>query len=100
MRKIISEFDVQILIEGKLIESYDQITNKLLDSKKLKYAIERVLHQDDFDKFLIIDAEGNAIILRVMFVKEISHLKTNAEYILNLHMNTPNHGYYFGLIDF
>lgn len=96
---VISEFNVQILIEGKVIECYDQITKNLLDSKILNYPIERVIQQKDFDNLLLIDAESNKYNLQVMLVREISHLKTNAEYILNLQMDTPNHGYYFGLYE-
>lgn len=96
----IPEFNFQLHITAKEIRCYDQLTKTLLDSKKLSYReIEHVRPKADFDNFLLRDSRGNNFDLQVLFVKEVNHLETNAEYISDFCMDTPDHGYYFGVYE-
>lgn len=92
---IIPEFHVELRFKEREIACFDQITQSILDSKELKYPIKHV-HQVKYQTFLLDDIRGRTYRLRLRFLTEVCSLQTNAEYIMDIGLDTPDHGYYFG----
>ena len=92
---LIPELTVELHFRGKKIKCYDQITKQILDSKELRHNIKKI-KQVSYNKFKLIDTRFTTFTLHIKLIKEVRYLKTNAQYILDLNLDTPNHGYYFG----
>lgn len=94
----IPEYSVEVRFYDKIIQCYDLISKEIVTSKTFKERIKDI-QKTSFNRFLVIDDIGKKFTVYINLVKERSRAATNAQYILDLHMDTPNHGYYFGLYE-
>ena len=92
----IPEYSMEIIFSLKSIQCYDLISKKVVCSKSYRAKIANVT-KVTFNSFLIYDKENRVIDgIYVDLVSERSKVATGAQYIRDLYMDTPTHGYYFG----
>ena len=92
----IPEYSMRILFFSKLIQCYDLISEKVVCSRTYSSRIADI-QKVNFNKFRILDAEGKILdIIYIDLVSERSNVATGAQYIRDLYMDAPNHGYYIG----
>lgn len=94
----IPEYSLEVRFYDNLIECYDLISNEIVASKTF---IKRIvdIHKSKENSFLLLNEKRKAIgliAIEIDLMKEISRLATEAGYILEICMDTPTHGYYFG----
>lgn len=98
MRRIesIPEYSMRVLFFSKHIQCYDLISKKVVCSRTYNTKIADI-QKVNFNKFLILDVEGNVLdSIYIDLVSERSKVATGAQYIRDLYMDSPNHGYYIG----
>lgn len=92
---LIPEFMLELQFKDRKIICIDKITKKVLDSEELSTPIQYV-RKITYNTFLLKERKGETHILKLNFLTEVCKLQTNAEYILDVFLTSPNHGYYFG----
>ena len=92
----IPEYSLRIEFLPYLIQCYDLISKTVVCSRNYTNKIADI-ERENFNKFRILDAKGNIIdIVQIDLVSERSKAATGAQYIRDLYMDAPNHGYYVG----
>ena len=92
----IPEYSMEIIFSLRSIQCYDLISKKVVCSKSYRVKIANVT-KVTFNSFLIYDKENRVIDgIYIDLVSERSRAVTGAQYIRDLYMDTPTHGYYFG----
>jgi len=99
MRKIerIPEYSVEVRFKDNLIQVYDLILNKVVANKTLIFTsdVKEIKKNDTYFEFLDKKDE----IIKLVCIDsdyEKCSLATNAQYIFNIHMDNPDHGFYVG----
>lgn len=93
----ISEYSYEIHIEGKKIQYIDQTSQQIIYSKSLRKPIKEV-KKEQYDRYKLIHSKVHQYNLIVgPNPKFKSEIITKSNYILDLHLKSPTHGYFFGL---
>jgi hypothetical protein len=98
----IPEYDVDVEFARDIIQVLDCSTEKLLDSKNMDdkemIKLEAVVRRS-FSSFKAKSESGKNYLVNLNFVREHDVLSTGGEYILDISMAAPDHGFYFGLYE-
>ncbi|MHA1969230.1 MAG: hypothetical protein ACW964_15700 [Candidatus Hodarchaeales archaeon] len=93
----IPEYSLEIHIEGKKIQCVDQTTQEVTFTKTLKEPIIKV-RKEKQNKYILTQSKEKKYTLFVTPEARIkSVILTKSCYILDLHLENPNHGFFFGL---
>ena len=98
MRRVeyIPEYSMEVLFSSDRIQCYDLISKEVVCSKSYRERIANVI-KVTFNSFRIYNKSNKLIdSISIDLVSERSRVSTGAQYIRDLFMDTPNHGYYFG----
>ncbi len=98
MRRVeyIPEYSMEVLFSSNRIECYDLISKKVVCSRSYRERIANIL-KVTFNFFLIYNKRNKLIDgIYIDLASERSRVATGAQYIRDLFMDTPTHGYYFG----
>ena len=98
MEKIVKipQYSVEVRFYDNDVLCYDLLLNEIVASKTFKKTIENV-QQIGFRSFNILDKKDKIIDeIYIALVEQVHQVATGASYIFDLHMDTPNHGYYVG----
>jgi len=98
MRRVeyIPEYSMEILFSSNRIQCYDLISKQIVCSRSYRERIANVI-KVTFNNFLIYNKKNKLISnIYIDLVSERSRVATGAQYIRDLFMDTPTHGYYFG----
>jgi hypothetical protein len=92
----IPEYSMEVRFSSKRIECFDLRSRRIVCSRSFSERIANVI-KVTYNSFLIYN-ERNEIIAGVYIdlASERSRVATGAQYIRDLHMDTPTHGFYFG----
>jgi len=92
----IPEYSMEVRFYDNAIHCYDLISEEIVASKTHKNKIKSV-QKVSFNLFQLLD-KNSAVIkyVSIDLASERSRVMTNAQYIFDIHMDTPNHGFYFG----
>ncbi|MHA1985781.1 MAG: hypothetical protein ACW98D_03985 [Promethearchaeota archaeon] len=94
--EFIPEYSMEIEFSRKSIQGFDLISKKVVCSKSYRAKIAHV-EKVTFNSFLLYDENDEVIDgIYIDLVSERSRVATGAQYIRDLYMDTPTHGYYFG----
>lgn len=92
----IPEYSIEIIFSLRSIRCYDLISKKVVCSKSYRAKIANV-EKVTFNSFLLYDEKDGIIDgIYIDLASERSKIATGAQYIRDLYMDTPTHGYYFG----
>ncbi|TFG23845.1 MAG: hypothetical protein EU532_13080, partial [Promethearchaeota archaeon] len=94
----IPKYSMEIQFKHNSIHCYDLISKEIVASEPYE-KIHKIVgfRKPKFNTILILDKEDNEIDhIKVDLVSERSRVATNAGYVLDLSMDSPTHGYYFG----
>ncbi|MHA1452731.1 MAG: hypothetical protein ACTSRD_07720, partial [Promethearchaeota archaeon] len=98
----IPEYDVDIEFAQDIIQVLDCSTDRLLDSKNMEEKelinLDNVIRRS-FQSFRAKSESGKNYLVNLNFVSQHDVLSTGGEYILDISMITPYHGFYFGLYE-
>ena len=89
---------VEIRFHDNVIECYDQAAKKILKSIPYPQDITTI-RKERSQLYLLLNEKDEVvseISILISLITKKSELKTEGGYILDLHMDTPSHGYYFG----
>ncbi len=95
----IPEFDVDVDFARDIIHILDSSTERILYTKSMDEIKPNDVFQKTFKTFKAKSESGKDYVVDVEFIKEHDSLSTNGEYILDIRMDTPYHGFYFGLYE-
>ena len=94
----IPAYSIDVRFCKNMIQCYDLLSKKILASKPYNNEIIAV-QKEAGQKFLILD-EKNEIVseisISIKLISKESELITKGGYVLDLHMLSQSHGYYFG----
>jgi len=89
---------VEIQFHDNVIQCYDQAAKKIL--KSIPYSQDiATIRRERSQLYLLLNEKDeivSEISILISLITKKSELKTEGSYILDLQMNTPSHGYYFG----
>ena len=98
----IPEYDVDVEFAQDIIQVLDCSTERLLDSKSMEkkelIKLDNVIRRS-FQSFRAKSESGKNYLVILNFVSQHDVLSTGGEYILDICMITPYHGFYFGLYE-
>ena len=89
---------VDVRFQDNEIQIYDKIAKRVIVSESYNNTIV-ALRKVQSQLYLVLNDKDEIVSKISIFLKLISkksELQTEAGYILNLHMDSPSHGYYFG----
>ncbi len=95
----IPEFDVDVDFARDVIHILDSSTERILYTKSMDEIKPNDVFQKTFKTFKAKSESGKDYVVDVEFIKEHDSLSTNGESILDIRMDTPYHGFYFGLYE-
>ena len=98
MRRVeyIPEYSMEILFSSNRIQCFDLKSKKVVCSRSYRERIANVI-KVTFNNFLIYNKRNKLIDgIYIDLASERSRVATGAQYIRDLFMDTPTHGYYFG----
>lgn len=98
MRRVeyIPEYSMEVLFSSNRIQCYDLISKGVVCSRSYRERIANIL-KVTFNFFLIYNKRNELIDgIYIDLASERSRVATGAQYIRDLFMDTPTHGYYFG----
>ncbi len=98
----IPEYDVDVEFARDIIQVLDCTTSRLLNKQNMVdkefLKLENVVRRS-FQSFKANSESGKNYLVNLDFVCEHAVLSTNGEYILDISMVHPYHGFYFGLYE-
>ena len=90
---------MEIEFARNIIQVLDSSTNVRLNSRKFKGVDFDEVSRNSFKSFNAKSESGRNFLVSVDFVREHHVLDTGGEYILDICLDTPYHGFYFGLYE-
>lgn len=98
----IPEYDVDVEFAQDIIQVLDCSSDRLLNSKNMEekelIKLDNVIRRS-FQSFKAKSESGKNYLVNLNFVSQHDILSTGGEYILDICMTTPYHGFYFGLYE-
>ena len=99
----IQEYDVDVEFAQNIVQVLDGSSDMLLNSEEMDQNEDVIkpekVKRRSFKSFKAKSESGKDYIINVDFAREHQKLSTGGEYILDICMNTPYHGFYFGLYE-
>lgn len=95
----IPEYSLKLNFTPNSIECYDLISKKVVSSIPFHKKFIK-LKKVSYNSFQIIDQKDKLInTINIKLFSEKNRISTGAEYILDISMDSPDHGFYFGLYE-